>query len=238
MNVLIVGATGGSGRAATAAALAAGHRVTAFSRRASALLAEHPRVVAIDGDVMDPGQVAAAVEGQDAVIVTLGISENALRVRLLGSRSTPMDVRSAGTRNVISAMQSHGVRRLLVQTSYGVGPTRDRLPLVERIVFTLLLRPQIADTAVQEREVRGSALDWTIVQPVNLAGHDVGSLPHASLDGNVRGMKVARRSVGRFLVAALRDDRLTRRSVALSGTGEGLVMAPGPQASQDSEVRT
>ncbi len=238
MNVLIVGATGGSGRAATAAALAEGHRVTVFARRASALLAEYPSAVAIDGDAMDPGQVAAAVEGQDAVIVSLGISENALRVRLRGSRHTPMDVRSAGTRNVITAMQDHGVRRLVVQTSYGVGETRERLPLVERIVFKLLLRPQIADTEVQEREVRGSELDWVIVQPVNLTDHDVADLPYASVDGDVQGMKVARSSVGRFLAQALSDERLTRRSVALSGTGEGLVPAPGPGARRGSRVRT
>ena len=43
---------------------------------------------------------------------------------VLGSASTPIDVRSTGTRNVIDAMHRCGVRRLVVQTSYGVGATR------------------------------------------------------------------------------------------------------------------
>jgi uncharacterized protein YbjT (DUF2867 family) len=236
MNVLIVGATGGSGRAATAAAVAEGHRVTVFARRASALLSEFPSVVAIDGDAMNPGQVAAAVAGQDAVIVTLGISENPLRVRLRGSRHTPMEIRSAGTRNVIAAMQSHAVRRLVVQTSYGVGETRERLPLVERMVFALLLRPQIADTEVQERDVRGSGLDWVIVQPVNLTNRDVAELPYASMDGDTRGMKVARSSVGRFLVQALDDERLTHRSVSLSGVDQAFATASAAVSERRDET--
>jgi uncharacterized protein YbjT (DUF2867 family) len=99
MKVLVVGATGGSGRAAVGELLRRGHDVTAFSRHASSLVAgTGGRVRAIDGDATDPADVDRAVDGQDAVIVTLGISENPLRVRLRGAAGTPMDVRSRGTR--------------------------------------------------------------------------------------------------------------------------------------------
>jgi hypothetical protein len=64
-----------------------------------------------------PEDVGRAVRGQDAVVVTLGISEHPLRVRLLGSAGTPLDVRSRGTAAVVAAMRTHGVRRLVVQSS-------------------------------------------------------------------------------------------------------------------------
>lgn len=108
MKVLVVGATGGSGRAAVQSLLAGGHTVTAFARRADTLAPMGAGLRCVNGDVLKPADIEAAVEGQDAVIVTLGISESALRVRLAGSAGTAMNVRSAGTRNTIAAMRKWG----------------------------------------------------------------------------------------------------------------------------------
>ena len=120
-RILVVGATGGTGRATIQELVQLGHRVTAFSRNADALAEASELVTAFNGDATNPDDVDQAVRGHDAVIVTLGIAENPFRVRLFGTARTPIDVRSAGTRNVIAAMQKHGVRRLVVQSSYGVG---------------------------------------------------------------------------------------------------------------------
>jgi uncharacterized protein YbjT (DUF2867 family) len=216
MRVLVVGATGGSGRAAVEALLAAGHEVTAFARRPQQL-APHERLRAVSGDALQPGDVRRAVEGQDAVVVTLGISESPLRVRLKGPAHTPLDVRSRGTRHVIDAMGAQGVRRLVVQTSYGVGETRERLGLSDRLVFALLLRPQIDDTERHEEAVRGSRLDWVLAQPVHLTDAPTDGLPSVALDGTVRERTVSRRSVGRFLAEAVREPRYVGRTVSLSG---------------------
>lgn len=216
MRVLVVGATGGSGRATVEALLSAGHEVTAFARRPEALAVASERLRVFQGDATNAGDVERAVQGQDAVIVTLGITENPLLVRLRGSAGTPLDVRSAGTRNVISAMRRHGVRKLVVQTTYGVGETRGRLPLQWRLMFSLLLKPQIADTERQEREVRESGLDWVLAQPVGLTDDPEAKPPFTSSAGEARGMSVSRSSVGRFLVEAAESARYVGSSVALS----------------------
>ena len=216
MKVLVVGATGGSGRAAVDELLLRGHEVTAFSRHATTLEAVPGQLRAINGDATDPVAVHRVVRGQQAVIVTLGISENALRVRLLGASGTPMDVRSRGTRNVITAMRQHGVGKLVVQTTYGAGATRDQLPPLYRLIFWLVLRPQIADTEQQERAVRASGLDWVIAQPVSLTDDPHQGLPFASPAGELGGMKVSRGSVGRFLVQAAESSEFVGASVALS----------------------
>lgn len=216
MKVLVVGATGGSGRATVEELLSAGHEVTAFARRPDALPVTSELLKIFQGDVMKPGDVERAVHGQDAVIVTLGITENALLVRMRGSARTPLDVRSAGTRNVIAAMRKHGVRKLVVQTTYGVGETRGRLPLTWKLIFSLLLKPQIADTELQERAVRESGLDWVLAQPVSLTDGVNEGTPFASPEGDARVMKVSRRSVGRFLVEAAESAKYIGRSVALS----------------------
>lgn len=216
MNVLVMGATGGSGRGAVERLLEDGHEVTAFARRAGALPA-HPRLREHVGDAMNASDVDAAVQGHDAVVIALGIHENPFRVRLLGAAHTPMNIRSAGTRHAIAAMRKHGVRRLVVQTSYGVGATRERLRWIDAAFFSLVLKPQIADTELQERAVIESGLDWVIVQPVHLTDADVDALPFASTEGGTRELSVSRKSVGRYLAHALGAPELVRSSVALSG---------------------
>jgi uncharacterized protein YbjT (DUF2867 family) len=233
VRVLVVGATGGSGRAAVEGLAARGHEVTAFARRAGAVYAGRAGIRAVDGDATVPEDVDRAVRGQDAVVVTLGISEHPLRVRLRGSRGTPLDVRSRGTAAVVAAMRAHGVPRLVVQSSYGVGTTRERLPLSSRLVFALLLRPQIADHERQERVVRDSGLGWTIVQPVYLTD---GEEPAAtSPGGDVAGMRVSRRAVGGVLaelVATGGDGRcLAVSGAAVPSTGPGLPAVGSARAS-------
>ncbi len=217
-KVLVVGATGGTGRAVIEELLETGHHVTAFSRHASKLDGLSERMTTIDGDATDPDEIDRAVRGHDAVVVTLGISENPLRVRLLGAARTPMDVRSAGTRAVIAAMRRHGVRRLVVQSSYGVGETRGKLRLLERVMFGLLLKPQIADTELQEVEVRDSGMEWVLAQPVHLTDDSADAhKPFASLDGRVQRWSVSRRSVARFLAHAVSAPEYVGQTVALSG---------------------
>jgi uncharacterized protein YbjT (DUF2867 family) len=218
-KVLVVGATGGTGRATIEALVKRGHRVTAFSRHAEALENSSDRVTLLNGDATNADDVERAVAGHDAVIITLGITENPLRVRLFGAARTPLDVRSAGTRNVIAAMRKHGVRRLVVQSSYGVGETRSSLRWVERLFFSLLLKPQIADTEVQELEVRESGVDWVLAQPVHLTDEESDEMPFASPDGQVQEWKISRRGVARFLALAAQAPDYVGQSVALSGAG-------------------
>lgn len=215
-RVLVVGATGGSGRATIDALLEAGHEVTAFSRRTESLEAR-PGLRRISGDATKQADVDAAVQGQDAVVITLGISENPLRVRLLGSRGTPMDVRSTGTRRVIEAMKRHGVKRLVVLSSYGAGATRRGLRLRDRVLFRLLIQPQMQDTEAQEQLVQASDREWVIAQPVYLTDTDTREQPFLSHDGATRAWKVSRRQVGAFLADAVRVPEHVGRNVAVSG---------------------
>jgi hypothetical protein len=115
-------------------------------------------------------------------------------------------------------MRKHGVRKLVVQTTYGVGETRGRLPLKWKLLFSLLLKPQVADSERQEREVRESGLDWVLAQPVGLTDDADAAAPFASPSGEARVMSVSRRSVGRFLVEAAESAKYTGKSVALSAS--------------------
>jgi nucleoside-diphosphate-sugar epimerase len=214
MNVLVVGGAGATGRLVVEELVARGHRVTAFvrDRRAEPATAH---AVAV-GDATQTHDVHAAVRGQDAVIVTLGIREHPLLVRLRGTIDTPMDVRSRGTALVVEAMRQHGVPKVVVLSSYGVGDTRRRLSITWRFIFAAVLRPQIADTERQEQVVRSSGLTWVLAQPVALTDAEAGEPAFASRTGEVRGMSVSRRSVARFLADAVEPGPFDCQAVALS----------------------
>ncbi|MEM7135470.1 MAG: NAD(P)-binding oxidoreductase [Myxococcota bacterium] len=218
-KILVVGATGGTGRATIDQLVAEGHQVTAFSRNADRVAEDSVQVTAFNGDATNPADVDAAVQGHDAVIITLGIAENPFRVRLFGTSGTPIDVRSTGTRNVIAAMRKHGVHRLVVQSSFGVGETRDKLRWIDSMFFSLLLKPQIADTEVQELDVRGSGVAWVLAQPVHLTDEEDDGMPFASAAGEVRDWKISRKEVARFLAHAAQTKEYTGQTVALSGGG-------------------
>jgi nucleoside-diphosphate-sugar epimerase len=215
MKILVIGATGGSGRAATSELLRRGHTVTAFSRHASGLELDGD-LITVDGDATDRRAIDAAMGGQDAVVVTLGISESAIRVRLRGAAATASDVRSRGTSVAVEAARAAGVGRLVVQSSYGVGPTRPMLGAADRAIFALLLKPQIADTEQQEQVVRHSDLEWTLVQPVHLTDGPVAE-PRVTTDGTIGDRKVSRLSVARVLADAVEGRHGRAQTLSVSG---------------------
>ena len=106
MNLVIFGATGGTGRALVEQALAQGHTVTALVRKASRMCVKHRRLRLAIGDVLDYGTVEAAIAGQDAVLSALGHKRWLIKTSIL----------SRGTRNIVAAMTKCRVRRFVCET--------------------------------------------------------------------------------------------------------------------------
>lgn len=216
MKVIVLGATGGTGRATVRELLDGGHEVTAFSRHADSLGLQSERLHTVVGDAMNAADVERAVAGQDAVVVSLGVNDNPVKVQLTHRSKTPLTVCSEGTRNVIEAMKKQGPRRLVVVSAYGVGETRDKVPMLFRFIYRVLLKEQIADKERQEQLIRDSGLDWVIVQPVGLTNAEPKRDAFASARGETRHNIVPRRSVARFLADAIGGSQYVHQSVTLS----------------------
>ena len=72
MKVLVIGATGQTGRHALKQLPARGHEVAAFARTPSAITEQSDRLRVVQGDARDIESIDRAVRGQDAVLVALG----------------------------------------------------------------------------------------------------------------------------------------------------------------------
>jgi putative NADH-flavin reductase len=198
-RVLILGATGGTGRQLVQQALDRGLSVTALARDPSRLRIEHPRLKVIQGNVLDERSVDAAVRGQDAVVSALGHKRYFHPTRIL----------SDGTRNVVRAMEAHGVRRLVCQTSLGIGDGAGRLGAF----YTLFIIPVILpfyfwDKTRQERIIARSRVEWVIVRPGALTnGRKRGRCRHGRRVGNfLLTVRICRADVAEFMLDQLASD--------------------------------
>jgi putative NADH-flavin reductase len=198
MQLLVFGATGGTGRELVEQALAQGHEVTAYVRNPAKLGAiMHARLQVIRGDVLDAAAVEQAVPGHDAVVCAIGA----------GAGRTSL--RDDGTRNIVRAMQKTGVRRLICQSSMGIGDSRANLGfLTKYVIVPLFLRHAFADHERQEAVVKESDLDWTIVRPPYLKdGPRTEAYRHGfpSTDTGIQG-KISRADVADFMLKQLATD--------------------------------
>ena len=159
MNLLVLGATGPTGRHVVDQALAAGHRVTAFVRDPAKLPVRHERLAVVSGDLTADGPALLdATRGQDAVISAIGVGQSFASRRLF-ELSMPA---------VIAAMREAGVKRLVQISAFGVGDTFAQIPLFPRLFVRTLLAGIYADKERGEEILRKSGLDWTIVYPAGL----------------------------------------------------------------------
>jgi len=212
MKLTIFGATGTIGTHLVKKALASGHQVTAFARRPHALLEDsqlnnHPNLELCTGDVLNPAAVSDAINGRDAVLITLG------------SKKLSGNVRSAGTRNIVQAMEQHQVKRLICQSTLGAGDSWTNLNLFwKTIMFGFILRQVFKDHELQEEYVKHSNLDWTIVRPAaftdeRLTDHYKSGFPVTEKN---LALKISRQDVASFMLLQLSDNVYLKQTPGLS----------------------
>ena len=205
MKVIVFGGTGSIGRLVVEQAIEQGDDVTLFTRDRAAVGQPDPRVHVVEGNVFDAQALAPVVAGHDAVVITLG-----------GGRKG--GVRARGTAAIIEAMRATEVRRLVVQSTIGVGDSREQLNFFwKRLMFGLLLRGAYADHVEQERQTRASGLDWTIVRPGSFTdGPRTGSYRRGFGPQEKTTLKVSRADVAEFVVEQLTDDTWLRQAPSLA----------------------
>ena len=208
MKLVIFGSTAGTGRELVEQALEQSHDVSAFARTPEKLGdLEYPNLRVIQGDVLDSAAVAAAVAGQEAVLCTIGAG---------AGRTT---LREDATRNIVQAMDTSGAKRLICQSSLGVGDSRANLGAFTRhVIVGLFLRHAFADHERQEAVIEQSSLKWTIVRPPHLLDTQrTGVYRHGfpPTDKNIKG-QISRADVADFMLKQLTDDSYLQSTPGVS----------------------
>ncbi len=180
MNLLVFGATGGTGRALIRQALAQGHVVTAFARDPAKVKITHENLRIARGNILDYDSVETAVKNQDAVFSALGVRPKVGLVVLViiacqvlartAGLSGPLmwlvrigipllallvaqkktTTLSEGTKNIVRAMEKLGVRPFICESSLGVGDSKGQLGFL----YNYILIPLFIRSMFADKEVQ------------------------------------------------------------------------------------
>ncbi|MGX5831034.1 NAD(P)-dependent oxidoreductase [Mesorhizobium sp. 43Arga] len=208
MKILVLGATGATGRLIVSKALAEGHEVVALVR-SKAKAGDLAGAELIEGDARDAAALTRAIAGCDAVVSSLGTAMSPFReVTLL----------STATRALVGVMEQQNIRRLVCITGLGAGDSRGHGGFFfDRLLLPVMLRKVYEDKDRQEDAIRGSTLDWTIVRPMVLNDKPArGHIKTLTDLAGVHGGTIARADVADFVVQQLTADTWLRKSPLIS----------------------
>ncbi len=208
MKVLVLGASGKTGRLVVDRALAAAHSVKALVHDTTALV-EAPfsdGVQITQGDVHDAETVRTALAGCDAVIDALGGKQPYLKT----------DLEASAARVVLRAMHELGTRRLVVVSVLGAGDSGHQAPFwYEHLLLPTFLRGTLPDKNAMEAAVMASELEWVVVRPPVLSDADPrGSVTVIGEQGTAH--SVTRADLAQFLVDQLTDDTHLGKAVVVA----------------------
>lgn len=201
MNVLVIGATGGTGRHVMRQLLERGDSVRALARNPAAVTERHERLEVVQGDARDAASLDRAVEGVDAVVSTLG--PRSLRKD---------DLQETLARNLVPAMRAHGVKRLVNLSAWGVGDSAAHSGLVLALVRRTLLAKVYADKERGEAILLDPDFDYVNVRPGRLFNRPARGGVKASLDGAGIKKYLNREDLAEFMVEQLTSDAWLKKS--------------------------
>jgi uncharacterized protein YbjT (DUF2867 family) len=201
MKVLVVGATGATGKHAVRMLLDRGDEVTAFVRSPSSLGITHERLHLAIGDARNAEDVDRAAAGQEAILVALG-------ARSLGEK----DLFERFFTNVVAAMKKHGVKRIVNLSAWGAGSSDNETKLVFRIFRAIVLRNVWPDKERGEAILLNSGVEYVNPRPGRLLDAPARGGVKAAMTGKGIQARLNREDLARFMVDQLTSDEWKNKS--------------------------
>lgn len=207
MKLLIIGATGPTGRHVLECALKSGDTITVLARRPEALDDLKGKITVIAGDATSYDDLVKAMTGQEAVIVTLGRGKSI--------RSNELFTRAAAA--IVRAAKQTNVSRLVWLSSFGVGDTFQDATIVQKFMYRTLLRDLYINKEASEKTIRESNLKWTIVYPTALM--NTSAKGNYQVDDRIKmkgAPRISRADVAEFIHKAACNDEWVYRNAVIT----------------------
>ena len=185
----------------------AAHSVTAFVRNPEPLKGFTDRVTIIRGNLLDSGELAGVLIGQDAVLSAFG-------PRLPISKDEA-DLLHRFAVALTSAMQQAGVRRVVIESTAFL--FKDAVFPPAHLFGRLFFPGVVRDASEMENSFQKSGLEWTLVRPPQLTNKPrtgkyrvvVGHLPPF-------GFNISRADVADFMIKAGENHASIQKIIGLA----------------------
>lgn len=210
MNITLFGATGETGLLFVERALTAGHNVTVYARTPSKITIKNKKLTVIKGELNELSNIEEAIQGADAVISILG-----------PTKDTKGLVIADGTKNIVSAMKKHGVKRLIATATPSFKDSNDKFQF--GFAFAVLMIKTLTKNSYQNivesaNIVANSDLDWTIVRLPMLSNKPTNNRLNVGYtgDGKVNLFSLSRADLADFLLQQIEDKTYLHQSPLIS----------------------
>jgi hypothetical protein len=205
-NILILGASGRTGRIVVSQAIERGFTVTVLVRKAS-VFEESQGLRIVEGSPLqldDLKRAAAASEPLSAIVSTLG------QTRASGNPwskvTSPQTFMTDATRNAIEVARAHSIPKIVIMSLFGVGGSWKNMNLMIKGVFRHSNMWQtVEDGNGVDEVVKASGLNFVLVRSTALMGTEIKPVQQLGENGEKAGFmpSISPPSVAGFLLDAV-----------------------------------
>ena len=216
MRILILGATGRTGRFLVEEAMKQGYAINVLLRDKSKLNVNSNSITLFEGTPTDINTLLPAMQGCEAILSALNISR--ISDFPWAPLRTPKNFLSAGMENIIKAADQLQIKRIIITTAWGVGETKKEIPFWFRLLIDKSnIGYPYRDHELQEDLLNNSSLNWTTIRPVGLTNALNNKEVLVSFNNSPRPrLIISRQNVARFMFYVLKNDLYIKQSPTVS----------------------
>lgn len=215
MRILLLGATGRTGKLVLKKALEQGYQVNCLSRNINRI-ENRQNLNLFEGNPASKEDLQKALSGCEAIISVLNISRksdfpwSALR--------TPENFLSDVMSLLVPLAEENRINRIIVCSAWGVAETKKDIPgWFNWFIENSNIGVAYKDHERQEKIIESSNLSWSIVRPVGLTNSTKEKKVRESFNNSPKPhLTISRQSVAGYLVESLKNDKLVRKKVVIS----------------------
>lgn len=216
MKILLLGATGRTGKCIIEEAIKRGHSISAIARNPEKL--KDYKVDITQGTPYDYATVEEAIKGCDAVITTLNVSRKSDSP--WASLAAPKDMISKSAANAIKAMEKAGIKRFVALSAIGAGRSWKTAPGILKFIVSMSnLRFAFRDHGRQEEILENSNAGYTICRAPMLSAEINNTGAVATPEGQRPANRyLSRNSAAEFFIRIIENGEHIRETVSLANS--------------------
>ncbi|SDD49145.1 NAD(P)-dependent oxidoreductase [Pedobacter soli] len=204
LKIALIGATGKAGTYILKALLAQNFQVKALVRNPEKIRFNHSALTVTTGDVGDGEVVQDLINGCDVVISALG----------LGNPASEKTIFTQSTVNIITAIESLGLKRYIALTGLNVNTPLDNKDEKTRLATQWMYDHFPVSTANRQKEydiLTESKLDWTLIRlPLIMQTDEQTSIGMGLI--NCTGDQINAANLAQFIMDQLRAVEFVRQA--------------------------
>ena len=196
-TIALFGGSGRTGQQFLQQALAQGYEIRALVRTPDKISEKSEHLTVVQGDVLNPADVLKTIEGTDVVVSLFGHVKN-----------SPKWLQTDGTRNILRAMNSQNVRRIISLSGGGLPYEKDQPKFADKAIRWVMkvAVPNVLNDAIKHAEVlRKNDRTWTIVRGPRLTDEPKRGDYRVGWVGVNAGTKIGRADLADFILRLVED---------------------------------